>query len=43
MSCTGLALPTPSNKAVPERVFLRTKIDSYQEAVKELKGALAGW
>ncbi len=31
------------NKAVPERIFLRTKIDGYQVAVKELKGALASW
>jgi len=31
------------NKAVPERVPLRTKIDGYQMAVKELKGALASW
>jgi hypothetical protein len=31
------------NKAVPERVFLRAKIDGYQAAVKELKGALASW
>jgi hypothetical protein len=30
-------------KAVPERIALRSKIDGYQAAVRDLKGALAGW
>jgi hypothetical protein len=31
------------DKAVPERIFLRGKIDGYQAAVRDLKAALAGW
>ncbi len=31
------------DKAVPERVTLRTKIDGYQAAVRDLKAALADW
>ncbi len=31
------------NKAVPERVMLRAKIDGYQAAVRDLKAALASW
>jgi hypothetical protein len=31
------------NKAVPERVTLRSKIDGYQAAVRDLKAALASW
>ena len=31
------------NKAVPERITLRTKIDGYQAAVRDLKAALAEW
>ena len=31
------------DKAVPQRIFLRTKIDGYQAAVRDLKAALAGW
>ncbi|MFL6235048.1 MAG: hypothetical protein ACJ76N_18075 [Thermoanaerobaculia bacterium] len=31
------------DKAVPERIFLRGKIDGYQGAVRDLKAALASW
>jgi hypothetical protein len=31
------------DKAVPERITLRTKIDEYTAAVKELRSMLAGW
>ena len=31
------------DKAVPERVTLRSKIDGYQAAVRDLKAALASW
>ena len=31
------------DKAVPERIFLRAKIDGYQAAVRDLKAALASW
>ncbi|HEY4591045.1 MAG TPA: hypothetical protein VIJ61_01480, partial [Thermoanaerobaculia bacterium] len=31
------------NKAVPERITLRSKIDGYQAAVRDLEAALAEW
>jgi hypothetical protein len=31
------------DKAVPERVFLRTKIDEYTSAVQQLERVLAAW
>jgi hypothetical protein len=43
LSALEAAFAPIQNKAVPERIALRSKIDGYQAAVRDFKAALASW